>query len=63
MNKFLMFVLWFVVASILDAVLRYAALHLPDRYRWLRLDGAAFALVLWIGVHIGRHYNGWWTPF
>lgn len=58
LKSFWFFVLWFMVASVADGVIRKLS-ESPDY--WI-LRGLAFNVVLNIGAYIGRHYSGWWIP-
>lgn len=61
-RNFLMFVLWFNIAGVLDSVIRRIQENLPEQWEWLHLQSLAFCVVLWIGAWIGRNYPGWWMP-
>lgn len=62
-RKFLGALIWFLVASAADTILRHAQASLDADWKWIHLEGFAFAVVLYIGVHMGRYYDGRWFPF
>lgn len=62
-RQFLRFLIWFLVASAADTILRHAQASLDADWKWIHLEGIAFAVVLYIGVYMGRNCYGWWFPF
>lgn len=48
------FVLWFLIASISDSILKTVQTLCPSRIKWMHFDALGFAIVLFIGIEIGK---------
>jgi hypothetical protein len=63
MKTFLLVLLWFLIASVTDSVLRNLQEHLPQDWKWIHLNSLAFVTTMYFGAYIGRHYSGHWFSF